>query len=260
MSSYTMQLRTVCDYYGRNEVESWFQQYTLNDYLTAEQQSILIVANIFNQEKLAKMIVDHYYMHEIGFETPYLFRHYVISRMNEIMQKYGLLIYSAALKYDPLINESYTETFNRDVTGTQSGNNNIENTQNGQYNTTSTDDRTITDNGSGLQVHSDTPQGEINKSNILDGTYATDTNAFENSDTKIDNNTNTTNQSQDITNTTTQTQDQKNNTLENYIRKVEGNRGINITMQKLIMDYRETITPYYQQIIAELNDLFMLIY
>lgn len=260
MSSYTMQLRAVCDYYGRSEVESWFQQYNLNDYLSEEQQNILAAANIFSPQKLAQMIVDHYYMREIGFETPYLFRHYVISRMNEIMQKYGLLIYSAALKYDPLINESYTETFNRDVTGTQTGTNNIDNTQNGQYNTTSNDDRTITDNGSGLQVHSDTPQGEINKSNILDGTYATDTNAFENSDTKTDNNTNTTNQSQDITNTTTQTQDQKNNTLENFIRKVEGNRGIYITMQKLIMEYRDTIAPYYQQIIEELNDLFMLIY
>lgn len=255
-----MPLRTICDYYGRSEVESWFQQYNLNEYLTEEQQTILDAANIFSKTKLAQMIVDNYYMREIGFETPALFKHNVLSRMDQIMQKYGLLIYSAALKYDPLINESYTETFNRDITGKQSGSNNIENKQNGDYSTTSTDDRTITDNGSGLNIHSDTPQGEINKSNILDGTYATDTQAFENSNTQTNNNTNTTTQNQDISNTTTQTQDQQNNTLENFIRKVEGNRGINITMQKLIMDYRETIDPYYQQIINELNDLFMLIY
>lgn len=260
MASYSMQLRTVCDYYGRDEVETWFKSFNLKEYLTEDQLTILEAANIFDPNKLAQMIVDHYYMHEIGFETPHLFRHYVLSRMNEIMQKYGLLIYSAALKYDPLINESYTETFNRDVTGTQTGNNNIENTQTGSTTSTSTDDRTITDNGSGLQVHSDTPQGEINKSNILDGTYATDTNAYESTDSKTDNNTNTTNQNQDLTNTTTQTQDQKNNTLENFIRKVEGNKGIYITMQKLIMQYRETIAPYYQQIIDELQNLFMMIY
>lgn len=255
-----MQLRTVCDYYGRVEVESWFKQYNLKDYLSAEQLSILNAADIFNKDKLAKMIVDEYYMREIGFETPYLFRHYAITRMDQIMQKYGLLIYSASLKYDPLINENYTETFKRDVTGTQKGNNNIENIQNGIYKTSSTDERSINDNGSSLQVHSDTPQGEINKSNILDGTYATDTQAYETTSEKTDNNTSNINQNQDITNTTTQNQNQEQNTLENFIRKIEGNRGIYITMQKLILDYRETIAPYYKQIIDELNDLFMLIY
>ena len=37
MATYTMELRKVNDYYGRDEVESWFSSYDLADFLTPEQ-------------------------------------------------------------------------------------------------------------------------------------------------------------------------------------------------------------------------------
>ena len=37
MSKYTIELRKVCDIYGRNIVESWFKDYNINDYLLPEQ-------------------------------------------------------------------------------------------------------------------------------------------------------------------------------------------------------------------------------
>lgn len=74
-------------YIGRDEVESWFKSYNLEDYLTAEQITVLSKENIWSKDKLAKMIVDHYYMREIGFETPALFRHYAKVTMQEIMER-----------------------------------------------------------------------------------------------------------------------------------------------------------------------------
>lgn len=67
MATYTIELRKVCDLYGRNEVENWFKSYNLNDYLTQEQIQVLQKENIWTKDKLAKMIVDHYFMREIRF-------------------------------------------------------------------------------------------------------------------------------------------------------------------------------------------------
>lgn len=87
MATYTIELRKVCDLYGRDEVENWFKSYNLNDYLTQEQIQVLSKENIWTKDKLAKMIVDHYFMREIGFETPALFRHYAKITMQEIMER-----------------------------------------------------------------------------------------------------------------------------------------------------------------------------
>lgn len=87
MATYSIELRKVCDLYGRDEVENWFKSYNLEDYLTQEQITVLSKENIWTKEKLAKMIVDHYYMREIGFETAALFRHYAKVTMQEIMER-----------------------------------------------------------------------------------------------------------------------------------------------------------------------------
>ena len=67
MATYTIELRKVCDLYGRDEVEKWFKSYNLEDYLTNEQITVLSKENIWTKDKLAKMIVDHYFMREIRF-------------------------------------------------------------------------------------------------------------------------------------------------------------------------------------------------
>lgn len=65
MAKYTIELRKVCDIYGRDEVEGWFNSYELTDFLTQEQASVIINSNVWNKDRLAKKIVDHYYMREI---------------------------------------------------------------------------------------------------------------------------------------------------------------------------------------------------
>ena len=153
-----MEVRKVIEFYGRDEVESWFKDYELEDYLTEEQIASIVNAGIWNKNKLAKKIVDHYYMREIGFETPGLFANRVKARMQEIMEDYLPVIYSNSIQFDPLVNVDFTETFQREIES--------ESQNNGSSNSNSNS------SSSGLNVNSDTPQGQISKSEILQGKYA----------------------------------------------------------------------------------------
>ena len=158
MAKYTMELRELFEplkfnppIYSRQDVEDWFKDYELEDYLTQNQINTIMESNVWSKEKLARKIVDHYYMREIGFETIALFRHQVKVMMNELMEEYLPLIYSSSIEYDPLVNVDVETTLSRRV------------------------DDAGTNNASGLTINSDTPQGEITKANILAGNYASST-------------------------------------------------------------------------------------
>ena len=169
MSKYTIELRKVCDLYTREEVENWFKDYDISYYLRPDEIASIENAGLWNKDRLAKKIVDHYYMREIGLETPALFKHYAKVYMQEIMESKLPLIYSISIKYDPLVNVDYTETFIRNIESTGNSSN----------------------NASGLSVASDTPQGVIQKSSVLSGAYASSTGASETESSSTDsNNTN----------------------------------------------------------------------
>lgn len=232
MASYTMQLRKVIEYFGREEVENWFKDYELNHYLTPTQIEQITKFNVWSKDRLAEKIVDNYYMREIGFETPALFKHYAKIEMKKIMERYLPKIYSNFLEYDPLSNVDFTETYTREISG--------ETANSGSSNSTSQN------NASGLNVNSDTPQGQISKQNILTGSYASQTNASE-TESEIQDNTSTENQG-------------TSNTIETFTRHEEGDNGVIITNQRLVKEYREIIVAIDEEIINELNCLFMGIY
>lgn len=229
MASYTIELRKVIEFYGREEVESWFKDYELEDYLTPEQITSIVQAGIWNKNKLAKKIVDHYYMREIGFETPALFENRIKARMQELMESYLPVIYSNSIKFDPLVNVDFTEEFQRNIESESTNNGNSQSTSNS--------------NSSGLNVNSDTPQGQISKNSILAGNYASQTSASESESGVTDN-------------TTTENNGTANQN-ENYIKKTKGNSGVSATAQALIKQYRDIIRAVDKEIIEELNDMFM---
>lgn len=229
MASYTMRLNRVCDLYGRENVESWFKDYELTDYLTQEQIDVIEEAGIWNKSKLAKKIVDHYFMHEIGYETPALFENRVKVHMQEIMEDYLPVIYSNAIQFDPLVNVDYTETFEREIEA--------ESTANGTSNSISGSE------ASGLNVNSDTPQGQINKADILSGSYASQTNASETES--------------NISNETTTENTGNSTSSENYTKRTKGNSGVSATAQALIKQYRDIIRAVDREIIEALNINFM---
>lgn len=263
MSKYTMELRQLFDstyftpqLFTRSEIESWFKDYELTDYLTNDEIAVINTHGVWSKDKLAQKIVDHYYMRELGFETPALFKHYAKVYMQEAMEKYLPLIYSASIKYDPLVNVDYTESFTRSI----EKNNTLNTDNNSSIETTNstTGENSSTSNSSGLNVNSDTPQGQITKANILAGNYATSTGANENeiSDTTSSETSGTSNSTSTNTIESTGNED----TAENYTKNVKGNSGVSATAQKMIEQYRQNIIAIDKDIIKEMNILFMGLY
>lgn len=213
MSRYTTELRTVCDLFGRETVEGWFKDYELSDFLTSDEIAVIEDRGTWSKDKLAEKIVDHYLMCEIGYETPAYFRHQVKNEMRELMEEYAPLIYSASIEYDPMVNVDYTETYNASDSGSASG----------------------SSSGTGLAVNSDTPQGQISKTAILNGDYATSTSG---------------------TDSDTNTSSESSNESE-YTKRIKGNSGVSATAQKMIAQYRDNIRAIDREIINKLNKHFM---
>lgn len=232
MSRYTIQLRDVINIYGIEEVLSWFKSYELSDYLTEDEIKAILERGTWSKDKLAEKIVNHYLFYEIGFETPMLFAHQVKVQMNEMMEEYLPLIYSASIKFDPLVNVDFTEEFHQQESG------NAKNSGNSESSASSS--------GDGLTINSDTPQGNINKNEVLAGKYATSTSGSDTSSSSSDSTS---------TNSNTDTSSESS-----YIKKTKGNSGVSATAQALIMQYRNMIRAFDREIVEKLEPNFMGIY
>lgn len=224
MAKYSIELRKICDTLGEDEVRSWFMDYDLSNYLTFDEIKVIEERGTWNKQRLAQKIIDHYYMEEIGVETVALFKRRVKVAMQEIMEEKLPLIYSAAIKYDPLVNVDYTESYE--------GESETNSTSSGNANSTS----------SGLTVNSDTPQGQISKSAILGGSYASSTSA------------------DDIGDHSESESEGTNTGTNSYTKRVKGNSGVSATAQKMVQQYRENIIMIDRDIIQDLAKLFMSIY
>lgn len=224
MALYSMEMRELISTFGEDEVKSWFMDYELSDYLTPEEIQVINDRGVWSKEQLADRILTHYKMREIGTDGVGSFILYAKDLMAEVMETYAPLVYSAAIKFDPLVNVDYEESFDRT-----------------SRNDSRSDSTSLT-NGSGLTVNSDTPQGEINKDEILRGKYASSTGANE-----------STNKIQD-------TSANSGNGSEQYTKRVKGNSGVSATAQALVQQYRDYIRALNTEIVYKLEPLFMGLY
>ena len=211
MSKYTTTFRDVIDLgiYTQDDIESVFKDYNLLDYLTADEVAIVNARGTWTKEKLARKIFNHFYNVEIGFETFYEFSLQAKSYMSEIMEKYAPMIYSYSIEYDPLVNVDYTETFKRTATSEDSA------------------------SADGIVLNSDTPQGRVQKADILAGNYASNTSGNESS---------------------SNANSEQN---ESYTRTQKGNSGVSATAQALLKQYRDNIRAVDSEIIQDLKILFL---
>lgn len=224
MARYTYTLREVVSTFGEEEVKSWFSDYELSDYLTTEEIQLIDERGVWSKEQLAKRIIRHYLNREVGSEGIGKFQLDAKDMMAELMETYAPLLYSASLKYDPLINVDYSEELDRDSSSTSKSNS------------------SSNSNASGLNVNSDTPQGQISKSAILQGNYATSTSASETDSTMND------------------VSENSGDGREHYIKRTRGNSGVSATAQKMVEQYRDNIRAINTEIVYALDPLFMSIF
>ena len=223
--------------YTREEIEGWFMDYELSDFLTSEQISQITKDNVWSKEKLAKDIVDYFYMSESAYETPALFKHFARVTMNTLMESYLLKLYTKFLDYDPLSSVDYVEEYTRTIDSE------AKNTGKSSSNSSSNS------SSSGLNVNSDTPQGQINKTDILNGAYASSTSASEGeAEAKQEDETNTESQG-------------SGKTLEKYTHSMKGDNGVIVTNQYLVREFRELAVNLNEELFKEIKKrLFMCIY
>lgn len=228
MAKYTFELRELISTFGKDKVKGWFSDYELSEFLTPEEIKVIEDRGTWNKDMLADRIIDHYFTREIGTDAIGQFILFAKDKMKEVMETYAPLIYSAAIKYDPLVNVDYTESYSSVSTTKNEGQS----------------DSQSSSTGSGLTVNSDTPQGQISKSSILSGAYASSTGANETANNVTDNSSNSSN----------------GEGTQDYTKKVKGNSGVSATAQKMIVQYRENIRALNTEIIYELEPLFMGLY
>ena len=182
---------------------------------------------IFDEEyrpHLNDMILKHYYMSEIGFETAALFKQYLNNKMNEIMPYYNTLykLQKDLLNSGGAIdqNVNLTETYTHSVTteGTSESNSNSTNEN--------------------KNVSQNTPQGNLTNQNINNFNYADSINMGSNN-SNINDNSNTTGKS-----------------IEDYIKKIQGNNGNKYAYEVLIA-VKNNILSIDLEVINQLEDLFM---
>lgn len=198
----------------------------LNEYPIYDEK----YRNVLNEK-----ILDHYAYEDIGFETPFLFAHYLKVKLQEIMPKYNMIYNSEIMKIDPVLNFSLKEQVNRENNGVATSSSDIKN------NTTSSSEQT--DNQK--HVFQNTPQGNLSKETIEDYTYAT-THDMESNKQNISGEKNSNSISTDITDT---------NSTENYIKNISGIN--NISSTKLYLEFVNNFNHIDTLIINELEDLFM---
>lgn len=155
-----------------------------------------------------KKFIDRYYFDEIGFETVGMFKHFLRTRLNEIMPYYKHLYQTTIYEYNPLLNYDVTEVTTRELE--------------------SEDTNTINNNG-GIHEY-DTPIQPLSN--------------YKKTPSHIsENNSNSTN-------------DTRGRVSEVNKRDMKGNIGVQTT-QDLIMKERQVIINIDQQILDELEILFM---
>lgn len=219
------------------------------------------------RDHLNRKILNHYKFYEIGFETEALFKHYLNTKMDEIMPFYNQLYMSEKLKFNPFDNVNMTEIMDRDTSSKtlNSQFSTSENAhQNANENNTNQHNSHIDDiNKDSIDVHSDTPQDLLNFKEMGEDKFASEAsrNDSHSSTQSIDeaqSNSKNTSQSVDksIGSFGGAQNDEKN---ENYILKTNG-KTAGESFSEMLIKYRETFLNIDLMVIKELIDLFMLVF
>ena len=233
LSKYTTELRYILESnfdLGMNEYEIISEEYRV---------------------KLNKKILEHFYFHEIGFETVARFKHYLNSTLNEIMPKYNKIIQSELLEVNPLLSFERRTTSN----ATEGVNNNTIRTSeiSGKQTLNSSTGSTDTSQNDESETFYDTPSGSLG--DIESSNYATNLTSRNNSG---GNSSETTGES---TNTNSdEVNENITGTSEVLKENVIVENGFEIPLADLLEKYRNSLINVDLLVIHDLKDLFMQIY
>ena len=145
MSKYTTEVRFICESYSGLKESGNYDN--IDKIIEGSLDKIFDFDFPLFDENYRKVletkIIRHYYTREIGLETASLWKHFLKTRLNEIMPYYNQLYESETLKFNPLYDFDYTLNSNRNTDTTQKTNN--ENTRTDNTKETNNNSQTRTD-------------------------------------------------------------------------------------------------------------------
>ena len=268
-SKITVELRELIE----NDVNIWDFEY--DSYYTGEKKT-----------EFEKKVTDHYFFRQIGQETVGRFLHQFRSRVREIAPYYKQMYESVDLMMsagDPFEAYNLTETYTRSHSGTgrATGSTTSESSDNvtidGSTKVTTTDTEsntgTVNKNGSvdvdATKKVSNTPQGTISNVANYMSEGSIDNSSTETSDNETTTNDRSLNGSQETENDATQTgtgsssgtseTTSEESGSESYTLNRHGNIGVQPLGQEMEY-YRKALINVDTMFIAELADLFLLVY
>ena len=216
MSKYTTEVRFICETYAGYDESQGYNK--ISEIIEAAKPKVFDFSfEMFDENYrgiLETKILKHYYLREIGFETVGIWKHFLDMKLNEIMPYYNKLYESAAIKFDPIHDVDYYRQHEGSDAGT---------TQNSG-----------TNQSTGWDYYSDTPQGSIDRLDNL--TYLTD--------------------ARKVTNSGSNTGNVTMNNTDQYLDHIFGKMGTT-SYAKLIEEYRGMLLNIDMMIIDELKDLFL---
>lgn len=290
MSKYTTEVRFLCESFNKNKAGGYT---SIDENIEAGVKEIFSFSfPIFDSEYknvLCTKILRHYYTREIGEETYGLWKLRLETKMNEIMPYYNKLYTSGLTEFNPLWdtqlkteyignehnaqkedektieNKTLDEVNNKQNDINSGGTQQYEDSGKVKHGSSETEDKT------GIDKYSDTPQGGID--GVINDDYLTNARIIDNSNLrKINgeddslnkgftnfNNTyrNTENESKSEAHKRDEGRNKTHDstTTEDYVIKVTGRQGTDIGKQ--LKELKETLLNIDMMIISELETLFM---
>lgn len=288
MSKYTTEVRFICETYAGFSQSQ--EQPKVNDIIAKAAPKIFEDFPIFDETyrlPLETKILKHFYTREIGFETVGLWKLKLNTKLEEIMPYYNQLYESANLKFNPLHNTDLTKDYvkeelhNRDLndsfndTAERKSDTSTTSTTSAEEHSTGHADKSQTDtiNQDRLHMQSDTPQGNISTQKPLFVNFLTSAEKDENQDTNTSTITDDTTTRSDASShdqsdsgfTGSEKRLSKRDVAENintndkYLEHLKG-KSPGESYSILIKQFRDIMLNIDMQIIAELEELFMLLW
>lgn len=235
MSLYTIELRKMINDPDFNLFDFDYKFYSDNEA---------------DKKEFEEMFINHYYFHEIAFETGSRFKHQLRAKLNLNARKYEQLYYSELKSKDIefLLNKDLVEEFTKTLDRTSSE----KTTANNQSNANTTSDSKVSSKN----------ENEVSESNLNNGISSADATKRKTSHSKINDTETSTSKNQSKSNQSINTDAQTDNdeqATETTRLVSRGNIGTTSSAQ-LLRDWRDVMINLNEMIIDDCRDLFLYIY
>lgn len=272
MAKYTTELRSICEVYAGYSEQQGLGN--VNDVIAKALPKLFDFDFPIYDESyrsvLETKIVKHYYTREIGAETVGRWKLFLNEKLNLIMPYYNQRYKSTLLEFNPMYDVDLTTDHQKDNGGnsetTGTSKNDVENNRTygrtDNYERNLSNSSTSSDSQDNWEYYQDTPQGGID--GLAENKYLTNATHDVNSGNTSSQGTATGTDSRKINDTDDTSRSENGSTsgtgkytdTESYLEHVKG-KTAGQSFSKLLTEYRKTFINIDEEIIRELEPLFM---